>query len=129
METKTNTNWNKEYEEVKQRGSGNYLRVESEIPYKITFLDEGSADYEHEFEDRVTVRRDFRVKVSGGEYNTEELTWSLTKGGPESLYGMLVKLFSNAGQATGVTVNVKARGEGRQRRYTIKEFEALEWGK
>lgn len=122
METR---DWSKEKETVDAVQSTLWFRPKSNTPYKVTFLNDGGPDYTTEFDDRTLTRVDFEVKVSGGEYNGDQLKWSVTKGGKESLYGMLVYVFAHVGGALNNMVDVAANGEGRNRRYTVRQFNDL----
>lgn len=126
MDTKTETtqvNWDDEYEEVEARIGGNWFKPEAETTYEIKFLDEGKDLEPKTFDDGRTVhQRQFKIQVGEEEYD-----WSLTKGGTESLYGMLVALFKQSGRASGLVVHVRASGDGKNRRYTVKEFNDLQF--
>lgn len=121
MNEQTNVrNWMDEKKMVDAIGKVNWFKPENEVTYQVTFLDDGGPDYTREFEDRTLTQVDFRVMVTGGGVVAAEHSWSVTKGGPDSLYGKLVGLFASRGKAVGVTVEVTAVGEGRSRRYLVR---------
>jgi hypothetical protein len=121
----TTRNWGTELENVNAMKQSKYVRLKTGVPYAVTFLDEGGVDYPTEFDNRTTTRIDFKVRVLGGEYNNEDMVWSVTKGGRDSLYGKLCKLFSSRLKAAGYTVHVIAQGEGKEKKYSLKEFNDL----
>jgi hypothetical protein len=125
MDATAPRNWQTELNTVNTKANKKYLRIKSNIPYTIVVLDEGGPDYTSDFEDKPQDRIDLKVKVTGGEYKSEELTWSLTKGGKESLYGKLVNLFVKNGHDTGYTLHIVAEGEGKSKKYQIKEYNDL----
>ena len=125
MDEQVPRNWQTELELVNMKKATAYLRLKGQIPYTVTFLDEGGAAYQAEFDDRLLDRVNFKVKASGGEYTGQELTWSFTKGGPDSLYGKMVTLFVRNGKSTGLTIHIVGEGEGRTRKYQIKEYNDL----
>lgn len=117
--------WNKEKEEVDAVQSQMWFKPKSNTAYKITFLDDGSEEYQAIFDEKSLTRIDFMVSVAGGEYKGDTLKWSVNKGGKESLFGMLVYVFCHVGGAKNNIVDVAANGEGRNRRYVLKQFNDL----
>jgi len=115
--------WKSELENLKE--TGNWFKPQTEVPYKILFLDEGGEHYEKEYEGRTSDRIDFQVRVSGGEYNKNDLTWTMTVGGRKSLYGMACRVFAAKGKATDEVLDMSCSGVGRDRRYTLKQFSDL----
>jgi 6-phosphogluconate dehydrogenase (decarboxylating) len=121
MEQTEMRDWNKEKEQVDAIGMKNWFKPEPRVNYQVTFLDEGGPEYERTFEDERTITQvDFCVRVTGGGVVGQEYTWTVTKGGPDSLYGQLVEVFVKKGKAVGCTVEVDVRGEGKQRRYFVR---------
>ena len=116
----TTRNWNEEKKHVDEAGNKNWFKPESEVSYQVLFLDEGGVDYQREFEDRVLTQVDFHVKVTGGGLVGVDHVWTLTKGGPDSLFGKLVDKFVKGGQAKGCVVEVTAVGSGKNRRYLVR---------
>lgn len=118
--TETLRNWTEEKVKVDELGSKNWFKPESKVSYQVTFQDEGGADYEREFDERTITQVDFKISVTGGGVVGEAYTWTITKGGPDSLYGQLVNVFAVNKMAKGVTVEVTAVGDGKSRRYLVK---------
>jgi hypothetical protein len=122
METKTTQiKWDKEMETVKEMSKGDWFKAESDVEYIVKFLDEGGEPIEKVFEDRAITQVPFKVKVTDEENNSKECTWTVTKGGDDSCYGKLVAMFQKKGKATGVTLLITAVGDGKSRRYLVKE--------
>jgi len=118
--TETLRDWTDEKVKVDELGSKNWFKPESKVSYQVTFKDEGGGDYEREFDDRTITQVDFKISVTGGGAVGVDHTWTVTKGGPDSLYGQLVGVFAERGAATGATAEVTAVGDGKSRRYLVK---------
>jgi len=110
---------------------GNYIKFKSGTPYTITLLDVGSVVYKKKFPGNGTEKecKDFKVRITGGEYQGNEKTWTITLGGKQSLAYMVLKVLSTwkkAGkQIVGSTLRVGCNGEGRDRKYIVAEFDEL----
>ena len=124
-DTTLERDWTRELVEAQERMGGKWFKAEDGIFYHVTFKDEGGAEYIQTFDGKELTKVDFQVEVNGGNYNGEQIIWSLTKGGLDSLWIKLATLFTENKGAAGYTVNVKANGEGRQRRYVVKEYNEL----
>jgi hypothetical protein len=111
---------------------GNYLKFKSGTPYSLVLLDGGTAVYKKKFPGNDTEKecKDFHVRVSGGEYSDTEKTWTITLGGKQSLAYMVLKVLSTWKKTgkpiVGATLHVGCNGEGRDRKYVVKEFTELE---
>ena len=117
--------WKAEKEELKKQSK--FFRAQAGNIYTIEFMDEGGEKYEQVMQGKKLMKRDFQVVITGGEYNNIEKVWSLTVGGPGSVYGKCCDLFEAAGQATGVLIHLKAQGEKLDREYTIQEHTELQF--
>jgi len=113
-------NWTDEKKHVDEAGNKNWFKLDNEVSYQVLFLDEGGPEYQREFEERVLTQIDFKVKVTGGGVVGVEHCWTVTKGGPDSLFGKLVAKFVEKGKATGTVVEVTAVGSGKNRRYLVR---------
>ena len=129
METQKTIDW---MNEEKLLGSGDVLfnkALKVDTPYNVTFLDEGRAfteTYEGVIRDKIV----FKIRVTGGGVVGEDMSWYITKTKRrDSLFGMLATLFARAGQAKGLTLNVAATGTSKDRRYSVKEYADLVFGK
>lgn len=122
METETETirNWTEELETVNEMGSKNWFKPESQVTYQVVFQDEGGPENKKEFDERTITQVDFKVKVTGGGSVGVDHTWTITKGGPDSLFGQLTKIFEGLGKSTGANVEVTAVGDGKSRRYLVR---------
>jgi hypothetical protein len=126
-QTEMNRNWS---EEVKKLSESAYLKMEKGITYSVLFLDEGGAEYERKpFPGQSgTPRRavDFRVKVTGGGMVGKEQVWTVTKAlRKDSVWGMLSTLFEKSKKAAGFVVDVTATGDGKEKKYHIKQYNDL----
>jgi hypothetical protein len=131
METQTQVNRNWTEEEKKLSDGSRYFKPQADTAYSVTFLDEGSSEYERKpFDGQSNPKKaiDFAVRCTGGGMVAVEQIWTVTKGAgvKTSLYGMLVTLFSrNGGKSTGLTVDVAATGKDKDRRYQIRQYNDL----
>jgi hypothetical protein len=131
MDVQGNLNRNWTDEEKKLSDGSKYFKPQADTAYSVTFLDEGSAEYERKpFEGQSNPKKaiDFCVRVTGGGMVATEQIWTVTKGAgvKTSLYGMLVTLFArNGGKSTNLTVDIAATGKDKDRRYQIKQYNDL----
>ena len=122
METENETlrNWTDEMKTVNEMGSKNWFKPESQVTYQVVFQDDGGPEIKKEFDERTITQVEFKVNVTGGGVVGEAYTWTITKGGPDSLYGQLAKIFEGRGKAAGASVEVTAVGDGKSRRYLVR---------
>lgn len=121
----TMRDWSKELVEAQMQTGTTWFKAEDGISYEVRFTNDGSPEYTQDFDGKELVKVDFKVVVSGGSYDKTDCIWSVTKGGSDSLWIKLAALFTNNMGAIGYIVNVKAKGDGRQRRYIVKEYNDL----
>lgn len=121
-------NWEEEL--GKLNAGTEFFQPKARTPYEITFLDFGGPLYTKSFEGgEAKERKDFKVRVSGGQYLNNELTWTLSVGGKKGLYGMLLCVFASWAKAkksmVGGVVHISCDGEKRERKYVVQEFANL----
>jgi hypothetical protein len=98
------------------KAGGNFFKPSSGST-KIKFLDNGGDKYLKDFGDgKEKERIDFKVEVNG-----EELTWSISTGGKNSLYGQIIKLGAHLGKLEGETITLLRKGDGMETDYTVVE--------
>jgi hypothetical protein len=130
METQTTVrNWNDELK--KSESASNFLKMKANVPYSITIVDEGT-DSTKDFQERKVTQVNFNVKVTGDGMVGQPCVWSVTREvggkavGPDSLWRKLAKIaVANGERLMGMTIDIRCEGEGRDRKYLVKQFSDL----